>query len=133
MHCRASSAVGSCTQDSQIHPGRMVRCLLSGVVCLGMLLSACGCGDKSSSYDRLCKIYEEYSSASTPRDVAAVKITERVERELPEIYQDYVVVVMNPVEGRYDSFRELARKTANQPSWSCEAVRTFYIAAPKAP
>ena len=109
----------------------MIHDLLPRLLGLGLLLVVPACA-KSSPYDRLCKIYEEYSSGGTPRDVAAVKITERVERELPEIYQDYVVVVMNPVEGRYDAFKELARKSANQSNWSCDAVRTFYI-TPKSP
>jgi hypothetical protein len=88
-------------------------------------LNVSSCVSKTSQYDKLCRIYEEYSPAATARDVAAVKITERVERELPEIYDRYLVVVMNSVEGRYDAFRELAHE-ADQPSWSCDAIRQFY-------
>jgi hypothetical protein len=100
-----------------------IACLM--LLCMAGALDIVGCGAKSAPYDRLCKIYEEYGAPSTPRDVAAVKITERVERELPGIYEKYVVVVMNPVEGRYHAFADLARE-ASQPNWRCDAIRAFY-------
>lgn len=102
------------------------------LLCMAGALNIFGCGAKSAPYDRLCKIYEEYRAPSTPRDVAAVKIAERVEHELPELYEKYVVVVMNPVEGRYDAFTNLARE-ANQTNWRCDAIREFYSGQPKAP
>jgi hypothetical protein len=55
----------------------------------------------------------------------AVEITEEVERELPEIYETYVVVVQNSVQYRYEDFRELARTKFNQPDWTCKAIERF--------
>jgi hypothetical protein len=102
------------------------RCALCvGCFALAPLLLACR--GKSSDYEQLCQIYREYSKPDLPRDIAAVKITERVEREPPTIYERYVVIVMNPVEGRYQAFKELAT-SQNVSNWSCDAIRAFYEA-----
>jgi hypothetical protein len=101
-----------------------------GAVCVAYLvvsLQMLACRSKSSDYEQLCRIYEEYSKPDLPRDVAAVRITERVERELPAIYERYVVVVMNPVDGRYQAFKDLAA-SAQVSNWSCDAIRAFYEA-----
>lgn len=94
---------------------------------LALSLQMQGCRSKSSDYEQLCRIYGEYAKSDLPRDVAAVKITERVERELPKIYERYVVIVMNPVQERYQAFRDLAA-SEHVANWSCEAIRVFYEA-----
>ena len=91
------------------------------------LVIMANCGAKASPYDRMCKIYEDYSGA-TPSDVLAAKIAERVQREVPEIYDSYGAILQNSPQYRYDDFKQLARTQADQPNWRCEAFRRFHMA-----
>jgi hypothetical protein len=59
-------------------------------------------------------------------DVLAVKIAERVEREIPEIYQNYGVAMQNGIEYRYQSLQEMAREDEHRSIWECEALRKLY-------
>jgi hypothetical protein len=103
---------------------RVWRCVVCAAY-LALSLQLQACRGKSSDYEELCRIYNEYSKPDLPRDVAAVKITERVEHKLPGLYERYVVIAMNPVEGRYQAFKDLAA-SENVANWSCDAIRTFY-------
>ena len=94
------------------------------MVFLVALAGLAACGAKTSPYDRMCRIYEEYSS-ERPSDELAVKIAQRVEREIPEIIETYGTVLQNSPPYRYEDFKELARTRANQPNWTCEAFRKF--------
>jgi hypothetical protein len=105
------------------------KSLIAALLFLSILTA---CGGKSSDYDRMCKIYEEYG-AEKPSDVLAVKIAQRVEREIPEIYESYGIVLQNSPQYRYEDFKELARTRANQPNWTCEAFRKFHEAPAHSP
>jgi hypothetical protein len=112
--------------QSTRHESKVWRCMVCAAY-LALSLQLQACRRKSSDYEQLCRIYNEYSKPDLPRDVAAVKITERVEHELPGLYERYVVIVMNPVEGRYQAFKNLAA-SESVTNWSCDAIREFYEA-----
>jgi hypothetical protein len=103
--------------------GHRLRSLAAIVT--SVMIPVWGCAARTTPYDRLCKIYEEFGSEpSTPE--TAYKISQRVEKEIPEIYSNYDLIVVGGIDRRYEAFKEFARETANQPNWSCEAIRKRY-------
>jgi hypothetical protein len=101
------------------------RRLNVGVVCIVASVTFQGCSTRESSYDRLCRIYEEFDGQPTSSELA-VEISKRVGSKLPDLYSDYHVVMTAGSEERYEMFRMLARERAHQDNWSCDAIRRRY-------
>jgi hypothetical protein len=80
------------------------------------------------SYDKLCKIYGEYKPDLDVHSggMQAMKIYERVERELPQIMTVYGTLVLNGVDVRYRLMEEQIRKETNNPNWECDAMRKHW-------
>ena len=83
------------------------------------------CSARSTAYDRLCRIYEEFDARPDSSELA-VAISREVEAKLLEIYADYHVVMTAGAQERYEMFRMLAREREHQENWSCEAIRNRY-------
>lgn len=90
------------------------------VLCAGV-----ACSSAATPYDRLCRIYEEFDGRPTSSEIA-VAISMKVEKQVPEIYDDYHVVMSSGSAERYEMFRMLARERVHQANWTCEAIRRRY-------
>jgi hypothetical protein len=84
-----------------------------------------GCSRQAPPYDRLCRIYEEFSTQPLTSE-RAVQLAERVERELPEVYVDFGMIADADYRQRYELIRNLAREKGHQENWQCDAVRRVY-------
>jgi hypothetical protein len=93
---------------------------------------AAGCSSKASPYDRLCAIYKDYESVSNDDMLKMTEISERVERDIPEIMPAYNVIAQNGLETRYSVFVDLARQDGRVPrNWECETLRKRWPTRPR--
>lgn len=100
------------------------------LILLGVVSSiGLSCSRSSTPYDRLCHIYEGYEGKPTTAELA-VEISQAVEKQLPEIYGDYHVVMSSGTSERYEMLRMLARERVQQNEWTCDAIRRRYPPEP---
>ena len=97
----------------------VVPCVIVETICCA------SCSRTSTSYDRLCRIYEGFDGKPNTSEIA-VEISNTVGQTLPDIYADYHVVLSTVSNERYEMFRMLARERANQNDWVCDAIRRRY-------
>lgn len=93
---------------------------------LTFILLGCAttCAKPTSPYDRLCAMYKEYEATPNDDMMAGYEISQRVEREIPEIAAAYNVIAQNGVETRYTALVETARREKNTATdWECETLR----------
>jgi hypothetical protein len=100
-------------------PLRAGLCLIVTMICFA------SCSRTSTSYDRLCRVYEDFDGKPDTSEVA-VEISKTVGQKVPDIYADYHVVMSSGSNERYEMFRMLARERAKQNDWSCDAIRKRY-------
>src|SRR6266705_4838980 len=87
---------------------------LSVALCLIVPMICCAnCSQTSTSYDRLCRIYEDFDGKPDTSEIA-VEISKTVGEKVPDIYADYHVVMSSGSTERYEMFRMLARERAKQ-------------------
>jgi hypothetical protein len=102
---------------------RHVRLVILCSVLLGSAIA--GCSKKPPPYDRLCKIYEDAGSLPLTPD-AAMRLAERVEKEIPEIYDDFSMMAQADIRQRYELLKTLAREKTHEDNWECAAIRKAY-------
>ncbi|MEY4577213.1 MAG: hypothetical protein RL701_1916 [Pseudomonadota bacterium] len=91
------------------------------------LLSFAACTAKATPFDRLCKVYEGAGGKPLTSELA-VDLGLKAQKEVPEIYDEYTMVLLNGGD-RYAAFKDVAT-SKGQPNWECEAMRKMYAAPP---
>ena len=82
------------------------------------------CKQQAAPYDRLCKLYAEYESVPDDDAMAMMALSQRVEREIPEIMPFYGLLVQNGRDVRYGVLVDYARNVEKAPAdWQCERLR----------
>ncbi|KPJ94066.1 MAG: hypothetical protein AMJ53_06010 [Gammaproteobacteria bacterium SG8_11] len=83
----------------------------------------------NSDYDKLCQIYKDITQQPIDLSEKEMKITERVQKELPQFFEaNFVNIVKADAGQRYQFIKQLAEaETKNK--WDCEAMRSYYAKA----
>ena len=98
------------------------------ILCLTFICFACNqpAGEnKASDYAKLCTIYEETVNANSEPAMVGMQVSERVEKELPNVYVHYKNIVSADPKDAYSLFKKIAEKETNQP-WDCKVMQDFY-------
>jgi hypothetical protein len=98
---------------------------------LGFLFFAVACNGSSKTeeitdYDKLCQIYKDVVQQPIDLSVKEMKITERVQKELPRFFKtNFVNIIKADAGQRYQFIKQLAEaETKNK--WECEAIQSYY-------
>lgn len=78
-----------------------------------------------ADFDRLCAIYEEISTSEGDGYAQTKALLDRIEREVPEIYQHYEYLSEARAERVYGLLQDVA-DNAGVRDWQCQAVKTYY-------
>ncbi|MGD8569794.1 MAG: hypothetical protein PVJ39_17035 [Gammaproteobacteria bacterium] len=97
---------------------------------LVVLLLFVGCDSSPSAqaqsdFDKLCKIYEETLQNPTSHIMQAVEITERAEKEVPNIAVHVENIANVNAKDADPLFKKIAEKQTKK-SWDCKAMKEFY-------
>jgi len=81
---------------------------------------------ENSTFDRLCQIYEDVVQQPIDLNMKEMKITERIQKELPAFFEkSYAQLVSSDPDFRYNFIKRMAdMKTKN--TWECESMRAYY-------
>lgn len=101
-----------------------MRRYLSSLTFLAIGLAA-ACTKSGSSYDRLCKLYEDVQDQPSTPELAA-QLTAKAEKEMPELSADLLLLANASEDQRYELLRAMAEQKAGQKDWQCEAIRRWY-------
>lgn len=78
-----------------------------------------------SSYNRLCKIYEEVKSQKPRSGERADMLGARLRIEVPELRVVNSLVVRADPRDVYDLYKQAASDTIGKP-WDCHAIKAYY-------
>lgn len=81
---------------------------------------------ENSTFDHLCRIYEDIVLQPIDLNMKEMKITERIQKELPVFFEkNYAQLVSSDPDFRYKFIKRMADiKTKN--TWKCESMRSYY-------
>ena len=79
----------------------------------------------ANDYARLCEIYREVMGESLSPAMTGVKISERVENEIPRIFVHFDNISRADANEAYGFFKHIAEKQTNNP-WDCPAMEKYY-------
>lgn len=106
-----------------------IRCCSPNLVFITVLvLSACSTEPvpSESPYDRLCAIYEqELSGHENPGPAKFQMLSNRLDRELPELEDHLHHLAALPREDFYPTLKALAESEQGKP-WECEFLKRRY-------
>ena len=81
---------------------------------------------KDSDYIELCNIYKNIVNKPIDLTSKEMKLTEDVQKRLPELFNNLYVYVLNTnADSRYEFIRKFA-KLRDQHTWECEIARKYY-------
>lgn len=96
-------------------------CLLFVVSCNGSPAS-----QSHTDYDKLCQIYEGVVKQPIEVRMKEVKLLERVQKELPDFFNDnFVHITKAKPSMRYQFIKQLAEEETKG-KWDCEVMRSYY-------
>ena len=78
-----------------------------------------------SDYEKLCKIYEEVVKTRSSKTERIVLLTERIKKEIPDIYPIYQNAALVAGKEKYQFFKEAAETDTNV-SWDCDAMKFYF-------
>ncbi|TDT37727.1 hypothetical protein DES49_2686 [Halospina denitrificans] len=96
---------------------------------LAVTVSSCTDGDPKdeSTYNRLCRIYEDVGSLAIEREQKRVRIFDRVYEELPALSELYFSGILNAErDRRYDFLQRVVKVHTGNPDWKCQSFQSFY-------
>lgn len=79
----------------------------------------------AQDFDRLCAIYEDIASRKLEGWAQIKARTDRIEREVPEIYRHYDYL-SDARPGRVYGLLQDVAANAGVSDWQCQAVETYY-------
>ena len=78
-----------------------------------------------SDYDKLCKIYTEIVNDQSSQTKKFSLLTERIRKEIPDIYVLYQNAALVDQKDKYQFYKEAAKKATNRP-WECAVMKSYY-------
>jgi len=99
--------------------------LFIGVITLIVACNKSPIAKAITDYDQLCQIYEDIAGKPISPAMRGYEISERIEKEIPSISEDYGHIVSSDPGKTYSLFRKSA-KLATKQEWDCPVMEAYF-------